>query len=96
MLFSNSTVVYPLVWIPPLKKKKGRDVYGLSKGGERKADSDSLQFIGGDYASPPISLMLGTPTKMRHILTWKQFEVVSHPRKQAKFIVNSYTTQLKT
>ena len=62
MLFSNSTPMYPLGWIPPLKKKKkGRDVYGLSKGGERKADSDSLQFIGGDYASTSISLMLGTP-----------------------------------
>lgn len=65
MLFSNSTPMYPLGWIPPLKKKrkKGRDMYGLSKGGERKADSDSLQFVeGGDYASTPISLMLGTPT----------------------------------
>ena len=38
-------------------------MYGLSKGGERKADSDSLQFIGGeDYVSTPISLIVGTPT----------------------------------
>ena len=54
---------------------------GLSEGGERKADSDSLQLLEGeDYASTPISL--------RQILTWKQFERVSHPRKEAKFIVN--------
>lgn len=67
MLFSNSTPMDPLGWIPPLKKKKEKkstDMYGLSKGGGgRKADSDSLQFIGGeDYVSTSISLMVGTPT----------------------------------